>query len=105
MAVLYVSEYTSSAFSGGQLVNIAQEPSAQELTVSIAGSSTASSAFKGQTNIVRLHTDAACCIQFGSAPVATTSMKRLAANQTEYFDVSMIQKVSGSCKVACITVA
>ena len=43
---------------------------------------------------VRVHADAICSIKFGSAPVATTANMRLAANQTEYFQVSPGDKVS-----------
>jgi hypothetical protein len=63
------------------------EPSTTSQVVNYAGGSTASSAFRTDTRMVRLHTDSICSIKFGTAPTATTSDARLAAGQTEYFKV------------------
>jgi hypothetical protein len=49
--------------------------------------------------MVRIHTDAICSISFGTAPTATATNRRLAANQTEYFGVPL----GGSYKVAVIS--
>lgn len=93
MAVLYITEYSTLPFSGGHPLNMVQEPGYTDQTVAI-GSSTQSSAFGGNTRIVRLHTDAICSVLFGTNPTALTTSKRLAANQTEYFSVVPGQKVA-----------
>jgi hypothetical protein len=52
-----------------------------------------SAAFNSQTRMVRLHKDAGspCSISFGTAPTATTSNARMAANSTEYNGVPVGQ--------------
>ena len=96
MAVLYISEYVDAGFIGGPQA-VAAEPALVNQTVAIGGTSTASSAFNSATRLVRLHTDAICSIKFGTAPTAVATTARLAANQTEYF------QVRGGEKVAVIT--
>lgn len=94
MATLYVSEYANVAAVGhtsGPAAVPGQaplEPSLAEQTVTISGSHAESAAFNDKTTFIRVHTDAICSIAIGVSPVATTSMKRLAANQTEYFGVA-----------------
>lgn len=87
MAVLYITEYADVLHAPGE-VQVGMEPANTDQTVAIAGSSAASSAFKNNTKLVRLHTDAICSITFAATPTATTSNRRMAANQTEYFAVS-----------------
>ncbi len=94
MAVLYISEYTDLPFFKGNPSSIVKEPPVAEQVVAIGVGSTQSSAFNGATNIVRVHTDAICSIAIGSNPTATTSVKRLAANQTEYFAVTPLHKLA-----------
>jgi len=91
MSILYVEEYQSigSTPSNGPS-QMGKEPSLASQTVAESASSTKSSAFQVGTTVVRIHTDAICSIQFGpagSVTAATTSNRRLAANQTEYFEV------------------
>ncbi len=97
MAVLYITEYSILGVITGKSTAIAKAPPVAEQTVAIGGSSVASSAFNAATKFVRLHTDAICSVSFGSAPTATATTMRMAANQTEYF------AVSPSAKVAVIT--
>ena len=100
MATLYVTEFTDIGNSvNNQAIPITQQPPVNEQTLSITSSSVASSAFKANTNIVRLHTDAICSVEFGTSPTATSSTARMAANQTEYFTVPR----NLSYKVAVIT--
>lgn len=100
MTVLYITEFASQGMDNyGRAIQVGKVPPLAEQTVSISGSSTASSAFNAATNMVRIHTDSICSIEFGTAPTATTSTARLAANQTEYFTVPNGQ----SYKVAVIT--
>jgi hypothetical protein len=74
------------------------EPPVAEQTVAIGGASAAcTNAFGTYTRLIRVHVDAICHIAIGAAPTATTSKKRMAAGQTEYF------AVNGGWKIACIT--
>jgi len=94
MATLYVTEFTglanvASNFGAAQMgAQAPQEPEITSQTVAIGGGSASSNPFNAATTVVRLHCDAICSVTFakGSA-TATTSNRRLAANQTEYFGV------------------
>lgn len=100
MAVLYVTEYAELAIGpAGRVGQMPMEPPVAEQTVAIGATTTSSSAFNTKTRFVRLHTDAICSIEFGAAPAATATTQRMAANQTEFKDVS---RISGG-KVAVIT--
>ena len=94
MATLYVSEYAQVPYGAGQPIMTGVEPATAEQTVSISGTSAASSAFSPRTTFVRVHTDAICSILFGSSPTAVTTAKRMAANQTEFFGVIPGHKVA-----------
>lgn len=90
MAVLYISEYANTGgFSG-----VGTEPAITDQTVAIAAGSAQSNAFRANTNLVRLHTDAICSVLFGSNPTATATNKRLPAGAVEYFYVAPGQKVA-----------
>lgn len=88
MAVAYITEYAGLMFPAapGAAGQVPQEPPLAEQTVAI-GAEAKSSAFNAQTRLVRVHVDAICSISFGTAPTATTSMQRLAANQTQFHGV------------------
>jgi hypothetical protein len=100
MATLYVSEYRQigQVPSANSYVpataQAPQEPSVADQVVSISGSSTQSAVFGGYTQMIRVHTDAICSIVIGDNPIAASTNKRLAANQTEYFGVSPGQKIA-----------
>ena len=87
MAFLYVAEFSEVGRRLDGLEQIAKMPPLAEQRVAIGGASAASAAFNASTSIIRVHTDAICSISIGAAPTATTSMIRLAADQTEYFAV------------------
>lgn len=89
MAVAYITEYGSTRQGDGML----QGPALRTQTVAI-GAEAKSLAFLPDTKVVRLHVDAICSVAFGAAPTATTTSKRMAANQTEYFGVRPADKVS-----------
>jgi hypothetical protein len=95
MATLYVTEYGGTAGD----TQIAREPPVASQTVSLSTTSAQSSAFNAATVFVRVHTDAVCSIAFSTNPTATQSLRRMAADQTEYFGVPP----SASFKVAGIT--
>lgn len=99
MATLYISEFTEPSIIQGGLNPVVKQPFVAEQTVAIGGSSTPSNAFNAKTGIVRIHTDAICSIEFGTAPVAEATNARMAAGTTEYFEVPLGQ----SFKVAVIT--
>lgn len=102
MTTLYIAEYSTL----GQIPNgggqIAMEPPIAEQTIAIGGTSVqCTNPFNAKTRYVRLNTDSACSILFGTAasnPVATTSNQRLSPNQTEYKGVPE----GGGYKVAVI---
>ncbi len=100
MAVLYITEYAGLAPSPpGGTSQVPLEPPVAEQTVAIAAGSAASSAFNAKTRLVRLHTDAICSVEFGTAPTASATTARMAQNQTEYHGVPL----GASFKVAVIT--
>lgn len=94
MSILYITEYTSFTTAG-----FPSEPEVASQTVTVSGTTAASSAFSTQTNLVRLQCDGICSVLFGTAPTATTSKRRMTAGQTEYFTVPPGQLY----KVAAIT--
>lgn len=89
MAALYISEYASIGTPGPGPASHQSplEPAQVERVVGISGSPTQSPPFADSTKLVRLECDSVCSVLFGPNPTATTSVKRLAANQTEYFSV------------------
>lgn len=100
MATLYISEYAELPVGpAGRVGQMPSEPPLVDQTVAIAAGSAQSAAFNAKTRFVRLHTDAICSVLFGSSPTAAATNGRMAANQTEYRDVS---RLPGG-KVAVIT--
>src|SRR5258705_13410127 len=93
MATLYVTEFGPFVGSkpGPQCAGV---PPLAEQTVSIGGGSVSSNAFGAGTVIVRLNTDTSCSIAFGASPTATASTMRMAADQTEDFNVTPGQKAA-----------
>lgn len=101
MSTLYITEFARQGRDAGGwlLPTMAQEPPCTEQTVAIGASSVASNAFNALTAFVRIHADAVCSIAFGTSPTAAATNRRMAAGQTEYFQVP----VGGGFKVAVIT--
>lgn len=87
MATLYITEYQKISGSG-QGFQAPLEPEVLSQTVAISGSSAQSTAFKKNTYLIRVHTDAICSVLVGTNPSATTTNKRFVAGQTEYFAVT-----------------
>jgi hypothetical protein len=95
MSTLYIAEFTSLPFDAhGQPVMAPAMPPVAEQTVAISGSHAESTAFGGSTRFAQISCDVICSIAFGTAPVATTSNQRLAANETRFVGVIAGQKVS-----------
>lgn len=89
MANLYVTEFEqiSDHPTLGGIAQAARMPPIAEQVVAIGVSTTPGAAFNRKTNLIRVHVDAACHIEIGSAPTATTANMRMSANTTEYFGV------------------
>lgn len=101
MAFIYISEYSDEGMdSKGRIMPCAKEPAIANQRVAVGLSSTQSAALNANTTLVRINTDTDCCVLFGTNPTATTSIKRMTANQTEYF---CVQQNSGL-KIAVIEV-
>lgn len=96
MSTLFVSEYAElgSSRNRQQGLPVAPEPALAEQAISFTGTPGLSAAFNASTRFIRVHTTGICSILVGSAPTATTSHKRLAADQTEYFAVTPGDKIS-----------
>lgn len=99
MSTLYITEFSNPGIYGGTPLATGTEPAVTSQTLGISATSAASSAFQNNTTLVRLHTDAICSVAFGTSPTATSTSRRMAANQTEYYTVP----VSSAYKVAVIT--
>ena len=94
MAVLYITEYDRVAVAAGAGMAMGAEPAKASQTVAIGGSTTPSAAFGAATAYIRVHSDVICSIAIGTAPIATATTARLAANQTEYFAVRSGDKIA-----------
>jgi hypothetical protein len=93
MATAYITEYSNLAIVDYGRLQVPQDPPIAEQTVAI-GSEAKSNAFNAATRFIRIHVDAICSIKIGTAPTATTSSGRLAANQTEFRGVNPGDKIS-----------
>jgi hypothetical protein len=100
MSTLYITEYVGMAEVGrfapaSGVAHFGQEPGTDQAPITIGATHAESAAFGTNTKLIRVHTDVVCSILISAAgTAATTSNKRLAANQTEYFGVSAGQKLS-----------
>jgi hypothetical protein len=83
-----ITEYTDlAAARSGHKVIAGQEPSILNQQVAVAGVSAQSAAFQDATRFIRVHSDVACRVAFGSSPSAAATSQRIPANGTEYFGV------------------
>lgn len=92
MATLFVTEYQGYS-TAGTLFQAALEPEITTQTRAV-GAAIQTAAFSKNTYLIRVHTDVVCSVLVGANPTATTTSKRLAANQTEYFAVKPGQILS-----------
>ena len=94
MAKLYVTEYSRLAYVEGSSVGqVGQDPALAEQAFTFT-TTTQSTAFNLGTQLIRVHTDAICSVAIGADPTATTSTRRMAAGQTEYFGVRPGHKIA-----------
>lgn len=83
-----ISEYTNLARDAqNNVVHAGAEPATATQQRTQGGTSTQSDAFSSATYFVRVHTDSAIRIAFGSNPTATTASPRMPAGATEFFGV------------------
>lgn len=88
MATLYITEYEDQGSDlSGNKAPVGLEPRLVNQTVAISVSHAESNAFNARTRLVRITSDVICSYVVGTAPVATTSMSRLASDQVEYIGV------------------
>jgi hypothetical protein len=106
MAFLYIEEFSALGDMNVGTApfrrangEIPQIPEVATQQIAVGAGSVASAAFNAATVLIRLNTDVACSIAFGTAPTAVATSFRLAPNQTEYFAVPL----NGAYKVAVIT--
>lgn len=86
---LDVTEYPRLAADGpGDTVMAGLEPATAQQQVTVGGASAQSQPFADTTRFVRVHTDVACRIAFGSSPTASATSMRMPANATEFFGVT-----------------
>lgn len=87
----YVTEY-GGATNG---IRAAQGPAIRTQVVDFSGGATATALpFDANTAFVRVYVDSFCSVAEGTAPVATTSSKQMAADATEYWGVRAGDKLS-----------
>lgn len=87
MAKVFITEHTKPQLYSGSAAPVAPMPPVAEQTVAITAGSVQSNAFNAKTRMIGVHADAICSIAIDSSPTATANSKRMAANQTEYFEV------------------
>ena len=86
MAILYIAEFKELGTAGsGHKVSAPKWNAITQTAVDYSGGEQ-SHTLSGSCHFVRLHTDDVCHINIGSSgtPAATTSMARMAADQTEF---------------------
>ncbi len=101
MSTAYIEEFIELGHNIGTSAPVGLEPAIATQTVSFTGTHGESSALNGRTKFVRVHVDGIACYLFGTAPTATTSHPRMAANQTEYFAVP----AGNALKISFVTAA
>jgi hypothetical protein len=98
MAWLNVTEYKGPFVNRATGMPMARAPKVAQNNVQIAGASAQSAAFAATTTMIRVETDAICCIEIGADPTAivlgATMTQRFVAGQTEYFYVTPGHKIA-----------
>lgn len=100
MANLYIQEYLKVATDQqGKVVQAGIEPAIKSQKVAFT-TTTQSAAFDNNTTFIRVFSDTACYLQFGTNPTAVTAAGLpIAANTAEFFAIYPGQ----SLKVAAVT--
>lgn len=94
MAKAHVQEYAAlDRMYTGSPAPLAREPAVATQAVTFT-TSTQSSAFNADTQLVRIVADAACHLAFGANPTATANSMLLPSGAVEYFAVTPGHKVA-----------
>jgi len=98
--ILYVTEY-ADAYHGGSTdqASFVTEPANADQAIDFTAGATASSAFKNNTRLVRITSNAICSVLFGTNPTATVNNSRMAAGTERIIGVPM----GAGFKVSAIT--
>lgn len=95
MAVVDITQYSHlAADESGKQIPVGREPSISNIQIAVTGSSAQTAAMHDNCRLVRVHTDVAIRVAFGSNPTAAATSMRLAAGQTEYFGVRPGEKMA-----------
>lgn len=88
MAVSYITEFVSQGVDlNGRQLPVAALPILRSTTIAIGATSASGSTLLNNTQLIRVNTDTTMSVTVSSGPTATTSGMRMAANQTEYFNI------------------
>lgn len=93
----YITEYASAGHLTGSTVPVAAGRPIVNNNISITASSVQSNAFNANTRMIRVHNDATqpVFMLLGSNPTAVSGTDaRMAANQTEYYQVNPGDKLA-----------
>lgn len=95
MAKLFITEfqYLENSNDIGGVPQAARLPGTTQV-VTYTTSSVQSAVFAATTRFVRVTSDSACCLAYGSNPTATTSGMRLPFDSVEYFGVTPGQRLA-----------
>lgn len=94
MAKIYISEHLYPTQFVQASIPVVKMPALASQAVSFSASPSFSAPFSQVTRLVGVHSDTTCSIEFGEDPEVTTSSKRIAANSTEYFEVTPGHKIA-----------
>jgi hypothetical protein len=95
MALLDITEYDNLAYDRlGKVIMVGLEPSQSNIQVAVGSATAQSVALGDKTRFVRLHSDVACRVAFGSNPTASATSMRLGAGSTEYLGVQPGLKIA-----------
>lgn len=90
MSTLYISEYAQLGYVGQSPTQLIQAPGGFPLAeqhIQVGSNSVASTAFNAKTKFVRVVSDTACNLAFGTAPAAVAMSHYLPANAVVYYAV------------------
>lgn len=93
MARLSIREYEHTTHLARGLIPVGEEPALASQSVAIGGASAQSATLNLRTKFVRIHSDVACSIEFGTDPTAVAGSCDFAAGQTEYFGVANASQI------------
>lgn len=92
MANLNIVELRAGSNAG---IQVAKLPAVTKQAVAIGAGSVQSTAFSGDTSLIRLHPEANCTIKIGANPSAAAGDEvTLVSDQIEYFEVTPGQKLA-----------